>query len=241
MFELGQRRFQGRYRFAHGAKSTVGAVILSHDLEEYLRRLYERYDEPVLVSMEEHAAGNGFPIVGRLCGIALEVLARTVGAKRVFELGSGFGYSAYWFGRAVGPEGELHLTDRDPNNRALAEEYLSRAGMWDRVTYHLGDATKSFALVGGEFDVVFCDADKPMYPDLWRAARDRIRLGGLWVADNVLVGGTTPDKWTLGSHVPDDERARAVDEHNRLIAEDRDYVTTFVPMREGLIAAVRIR
>jgi caffeoyl-CoA O-methyltransferase len=191
--------------------------------------------------MEEHAAGIGFPIVGRLCGIALEVLARSVGAKRVFELGSGFGYSAYWFGRAVGPEGELHLTDRDPNNESLARDYLSRAGIWDRLTYHVDDAMKSLALVGGSFDVVFCDADKPMYPDLWRAARDRIRVGGMWIADNVLVGGTSPNKWTLGSDVPDDDRARAVDEHNRLIAEDADYVATFVPIREGLIAAIRIR
>ena len=214
-------------------------MILPHDLDEYLRRLYERYDEPVLVSMEEHAAGIGFPIVGRLCGIALELLARSVRAKRVFELGSGFGYSAYWFGRAVGPDGELHLTDRDPENRSLAEEYLTRAGVWDRVTYHVDDAMKALALVGGEFDVVFCDADKTMYPDLWRAARDRIRVGGLWIADNVLVGGTSPNKWTLGAAIPHDDRARAVNEHNHLITEDRDYVATFVPMREGLIAAVR--
>jgi predicted O-methyltransferase YrrM len=216
-------------------------MILNESLDAYLRRLVERYDEPILVSMEEHAAGIGFPIVGRLCGIALELLARSVRAKRVFELGSGFGYSAYWFGRAVGADGELHLTDRDTKNRALAEDFLTRAGMWDRVTYHVDDALKSFALVGGEFDVVFCDADKPMYPDLWRAARSRIRVGGMWIADNVLVGGTSPNKWTLGSDVPDDDRARAVDEHNHLVAEDRDYVATFVPMREGLIAALRIR
>jgi caffeoyl-CoA O-methyltransferase len=215
--------------------------ILAPDLEDYMRRLAERYDEPVLVSMEEHAAGIGFPIVGRLCGIVLETLARSIGAKRVFELGSGFGYSAYWFARAVGADGELHLTDRDEGNRTLAHDYLGRAGVWERVTYHIDDALKSFALVGGEFDVVFCDADKPMYPECWRAARDRIRVGGLWLADNVLVGGTAPNKWTLGSHVLDDERARAVDEHNHLIAEDHDYVAMFVPIREGLIAALRIR
>ena len=214
--------------------------MLDEGLDDYLRRLAERYDEPVLVSMEEHAAGTGFPIVGRLCGIALEVLARAVGAKRVFELGSGFGYSAYWFARAVGPDGEIHLTDRDANNESLARDYLGRAGVWDRMNYHVGDALTSFSLVGGEFDVVFCDADKPLYPECWRAARDRIRVGGLWLADNVLVGGMAPNKWTLSADIPDDERARAVDEHNRLIANDHDYIATFVPMREGLIAALRI-
>lgn len=216
-------------------------MITAPGLEEYIRRLYERYDEPVLRAMEERGHATGFPIVGRLCGVAIELLARSVGAKRVFELGSGFGYSAYWFARAIGPEGEIHLTDRDPANEALAKEFLGRAGMWDRVTYHVDDARKSFALVGGEFDVVFCDADKTMYPQLWKDARDRIRVGGLWIADNTLVGGDSPNKWALGSHPPDDERARAVDEHNRLITADPDYVATFVPMREGLIAALRIR
>jgi len=216
-------------------------VLLDEGLEDYLRRLAERYDEPVLVSMEEHAVGIGFPIVGRPCGIALEVLARAVRAKRVFELGSGFGYSAYWFARAVGPDGEIHLTDRDANNESLARDYLGRAGVWDRMNYHVGDALTSFSLVGGEFDVVFCDADKPLYPECWRAARDRIRVGGLWLADNVLVGGMAPNKWTLSADIPDDERARAVDEHNRLIANDHDHMATFVPMREGLIAALRIR
>lgn len=216
-------------------------VILAPSLDDYLRRLAERYDEPVLVEMENHAAGIGFPIVDRLCGVALEVLARSVRARRVLELGSGFGYSAYWFGRAVGEGGEVHLTDRDTANRDLAEDFLTRAGLWHRVTYHVGDASAVLAEIAGEFDVIFCDADKPMYPDLWRDARDRIRIGGLWVADNVLVGGTSPNKWTLGGEMPDDERAKAVDEHNRLVAADADYVTTFVPMREGLIAAIRIR
>lgn len=213
-------------------------MLLDDGLENYLRHLYERYDEPVLASMEERAAASGFPIVGRLCGIAIELMSRSVRAKRVFELGSGFGYSAYWFLRAVGADGEVHLTDYDSGNEVLARDYL--AGSWDRVTYHIGDARESFRATGGEFDVVFCDADKTMYPDLWRDAKGRIRVGGLWIADNTLVGGTSPNKWALGSRPIDDDRARAVDEHNTLITQDPDYLATFVPMREGLIAALRI-
>lgn len=199
-----------------------------------MRRLAERYDEPVLVSMEQHAAGEGFPIVGRLCGIAIELLARSIRARRVFELGSGFGYSAYWFARAVGPSGELHLTDADPANEERAQEFLSRADMWERVTFHVGDALTSFALAGGEFDIVYCDVAKGGYPDCWRAARDRIRLGGLWVCDNTLWSGRVLDE-------EKDDLTRAIDEHNRLVAEDADYVSTIIPIRDGLMAALRVR
>src|SRR5438309_111650 len=119
-------------------------MIVDPDIEGYMSTLQRRHDEPVLLEMERHAAEHRFPIVGRLCGVTLELLARAVGAKRVFELGSGFGYSAFWFARAVGPQGTVDLTDGDPENESKAREWLGRAGVWDRVRYHLGDALTSF-------------------------------------------------------------------------------------------------
>ncbi len=207
--------------------------IVPEGIEDYMRGLAARHDEHVLVEMEEHAAEHGFPIVGRLCGLTIEILARAVGARRVFELGSGYGYSAYWFARACGPEAELHLTDGDAANELKARGYLERAGVWDRVTFHVGDALESFAAVDGDFDVVYCDIDKHGYPEAWRAARNRIRPGGLWICDNTLWSGRVlddqPDEWTA-----------AIDEHNRLVSADPDFVSVIVPTRDGLMAALRI-
>src|SRR6266550_4544987 len=95
-------------------------------VEDYIRGLLSRHDEPVLLEMEAEGKARGFPIVGRMAGAALELLARGIGARKVFELGSGFGYSGYWFSRAVGPEGELHLTDGDPENKERAMDFLER-------------------------------------------------------------------------------------------------------------------
>ncbi len=207
--------------------------IVDPRIEDYLRARLARYDEPVLLEMEAEGRERGFPIVGRPVGVTLELLARSVGARRVFELGSGFGYSAYWFARAVGPEGEVHCTDGDPANEDKARERLTRAGLWDPIRWHAGDALASFAQVSGRFDIVFVDIDKHEYPDAWQAARDRIRPGGLYVADNTLsAGGTT---------VLDEGRnPQAVREHNRLIAGDDRYVSTLMPMRSGVLAALRI-
>jgi len=210
---------------------------VSPQVERYMGGLLGRYDEPVLLEMEAEARATGFPAVGRLVGPMLELLARSVGARRVFELGSGFGYSAYWFARAVGPSGEVHCTDGDPANERKAADYLGRAGLWDRIRYHVGDAVETLGAVPGEFDLVFCDIDKAAYPRAWELARERIRVGGLYVADNVIRSSAM---W-----VPDAPAGRgtaegeAVDLHNRRIAEDGRYLSVIVPTRDGVLAALR--
>jgi predicted O-methyltransferase YrrM len=213
-------------------------TIINPRIEGYMQGLQARHDEPVLLEMEREGAERNFPIIGRSVGVTIEVLARAVGARRVFELGSGFGYSAYWFSRAVGPNAELHLTDSDPTNERRAMRYLARAGLDRPVRFHVGEALASLGETNGVFDVVYCDVDKQSYPDAWRAARERIRLGGLYICDNVLWSG-----YVVDSASEDDAHAEwteAIREHNRLIAQDERYLSTIVPTRDGVMVALRV-
>jgi predicted O-methyltransferase YrrM len=207
--------------------------IVEPRVEEYVRSLLERYDDPVLLEMERVAAERNFPNVNRIVGVTLETLARSIGAQRVFELGSGYGYSAYWFARAVGPNGEVYLTDGDPENEKKALHYLGRAGLVERVRFRVGDAVTSFGEVDGEFDVVYCDIDKEGYPEAWRAARDRVRVGGLYLCDNVLWSGRVVEE------SPDDT-TKAILEHNAMIASDERYLSVIVPTRDGVMVALRV-
>ena len=207
--------------------------IVDAQVEAYMRSLLDRYDDEVLLEMEAEADRRGFPAVGRIVGVTLELLARSVRASRVFELGSGFGYSAYWFARAVGGDGEVHCTEFDPENVGAGEAWLDRAGLGNRVEWHTGDALTAFAETEGEFDVVFVDIDKAQYPDAWRAASERIRIGGLYVADNALGTGST-------TVLEDTDTAEHIREHNRLIAADERFVSAIVPTREGDLVATRI-
>ena len=209
--------------------------IVDPRIERYMRERLARFDEPVLLEMEAEAEASGFPIVGRTVGVTLEVLARTASARRMIELGSGFGYSGYWHARAVGPEGELHLTDGDAANERRAMDYLVRAGLAASVRFHVGDAVSTLRSLSGEFDVVYNDIDKDGYPDAWREARERIRVGGLYVCDNVLWYGRVP-----GDGEPPDRVTDAIREHNALIAEDVRFVSTIVPTRDGVMVAVKI-
>jgi caffeoyl-CoA O-methyltransferase len=210
--------------------------ILHESIAKYLDGLASVDDEPVLVEMEKLAEENGFPIIGRLCGQVLEIMARVAGARRIFEMGSGYGYSAYWFSRATGPEGEIHLTDMDPDNERKALDFLGRAGLAGPIDYHVASAFDAFDATTGEFDVVYCDIDKGDYPEAWERARDRVRLGGLYMCDNMLwsgrvtgeVEGDVVDGWT-----------EAIDRTNRMIAADPGWRSTIVPIRDGLLVAVR--
>jgi caffeoyl-CoA O-methyltransferase len=211
--------------------------ITDPKIEEYVRGLLARHDEPVLLEMEAEGAERGFPIVGRMVGVAIEILARAIGARRVFELGSGFGYSGYWFSRAVGPDGELHLTDGDPANETKAMDYLGRAGLAGPVRFHVGDAVSALEATGGRFDIVYCDIDKNGYPQAWRAARDRIRVGGLFICDNTLWSGR------VTGEVEDSrpELTEAIKAMTAAVTSDPDYLATILPIRDGVLTALRLR
>ena len=213
-------------------------AFLDEGIGDYLTDLAEeQHTTAALRQMEAEANENGFPIVGRAVGRLLELAARTIGAHRVMELGSGYGYSAYWFGRAVGTEGEVVCTDGNPDNAEKAERYLTSAGLWNRVRFHVGDALETFAAQDGDFDIVYCDVDKDGYPDCWRAARDRIRVGGLYICDNTLWRGyvvTGRDEEGLEGWTA------AIQEHNRLVTADERYVSSIVPIRDGVTVALRV-
>jgi caffeoyl-CoA O-methyltransferase len=213
--------------------------IVHPAVEKYMRELASPDDEPVVLEMEALAEENGFPIIGRLCGRTLEILARSLGASRIFEMGSGFGYSAYWFARATGPDGEIHLTDTDPENEKKAMDYLGRAGLLEPIRYHVGDAFAGLEATDGEFDIVYCDINKGDYPEAWRRGRERVRVGGLYISDNMLWFGRVTGETDLPDVQPG--WTEAIMETNRLIANDPDFRDTIIPTRDGMVVALRIR
>jgi predicted O-methyltransferase YrrM len=213
--------------------------LLRPGIEDYLRKLASHDDEEVLLEMEALAEEKGFPIIGRLCGQVLEILARSLGAKRIFEMGSGYGYSAYWFSQAIGPDGEIHLTDMDPQNERLAKDFLGRAQLLDPVSYHVSDAFSAFDATSGEFDIVYCDIDKGEYPQAWERGRKRVRVGGLYICDNMLWSGRVVDGFEGDDPRP--EWTSAIKATNEAISRDPDWRSTILPLRDGVIVASRLR
>jgi len=213
-------------------------AITDARIERYLQGLLRGHDEAVLLEMEAEAQRRKFPMVGRMVGVTLEILARSIQARRVFELGSGFGYSAYWFSRAVGPHGELYLTDTDPANAERAADFLARAGLDGPVRFHVGDALEAFRGVEDDFDIVFCDIDKHGYPKAWEAARERIRVGGMFICDNTLGFGAGTVVQELDGRAG--EWIAAIREMNDAVVADERYLANILPIRDGVLVALRI-
>ncbi len=189
----------------------------------------------VVVEMERVGLGRGFPIIGPLVGRFCEVLARSVGARRVFEMGSGFGYSTAWFAQAVGPEGMVVHTDGSRDLSREAQGWLRKLGWQDRVDFRVGDALDLLESEpdADSFDVVFIDVDKDAYPRAWNIASERVRVGGLIITDNTLWQGKVADPMQT------DEWTEAVREYLRRAQGDARFVTSVLPLRDGVAVSLR--
>ena len=208
--------------------------ILSADLASYLDGLVpERH--PVLGEMEEVAKRTDFPIIGPSCGQLCYLLARLIGAKQVFELGSGFGYSTAWFARAVKENGGgmVHHVVWDEKLSSRARDFLGRMELTDVVTFHVGEAVATLKEHQGPFDIVFNDIDKEGYPASLGVIVDRIRKGGLLITDNML--------WSARILNASDSSAatEGVRELTKLVYADKRWIPAIVPLRDGMLVALR--
>ena len=212
--------------------------IVDEKIEDYLEDLYGKRHE-VVNEMEAEAQKSDFPIVGPLVGKLLYQLARMIDAKRVFEMGSGFGYSAFWWALAMNNAGsasrggEIFLTEKSETNRERGEAYLKRAGLLKFVKYQVGNALNVIDKIAGEFDIIFIDIEKQQYPAALEKAVKRIRRGGLLVADNVLWSGKV-------SQEKGDASTESIKEFNRRVFSMNELAASIVPVRDGVMVAYKI-
>ncbi len=210
-------------------------TITEPKTEKYIYSLLPTRDA-VLRDMERYATKHGVPIIGPACGRLLYQLARVIRARRVFEMGSAIGYSTLWLAHAVGPRGIVFYTDGDPSNARRAEAHLRRAGMLSRVRVLVGDALRLLDSTEGQFDLVFNDVNKTQYPEVFRQAVPRVRVGGLFITDNVLWSGCV-----ARTPAQNDAETRAIQKFNRLIYRSPNLLTTIIPLRDGFAVCLKDR
>ena len=203
------------------------------DIDTYLHKITPKRDR-VLVAMERYAKRNGFPIIGPLVGRYLYQTARLIKARKILELGSGYGYSAFWFALAVGPQARIIMTDMDQANRDRAFMYFEEGGLEARFTYHLGNALKIAAGLKGPYDIILNDIDKQDYPQTIDLAADLLRPGGLFITDNIIWSGRVYDSAAT------DAATRGVKRFPRMLSADDRFFTSVLPLRDGISVAMRI-
>ena len=199
--------------------------------------------EKEMQEMEAYAEKHDFPIIGPACGYYCYQLARMIGAKSVFELGSGYGYSTAWFAKAVKETcaeqgrsnggGVVHHTVWDEELSKSATSHLSKLGFADIVQYHVAEAVETLRQQSGPFDIIFNDIEKKAYPASLPVIKEKLRSGGLLIIDNMLWSGKIFDDKDIS---PATEGVR---EFTRQITTDKDWIVSLAPMRDGMIIAYK--
>lgn len=191
--------------------------------------------EPEMLAMEEYARQTNFPIIGPAAGYVCYQLARMIGARKIFEMGSGYGYSTAWFARAVAENGggTVHHVVWDDKLSEMARLHLANLGYAGIIEYHAAEAIQTLRATDDHFDLIFNDIDKQAYPESLPLIKEKLRNGGVLIIDNMLWSGRIFDKKDSS---PATEGVRGF---TRQITSDPDWIVSLVPVRDGMIVAYR--
>jgi len=165
---------------------------------------------------------------------ALYFLAKLIGAKKIVEIGTLYGFSASFLAEALPEDGVLFTLDKDLGRHTEVQDLHRDQNYFSKINFISGPALESLPKIEGEgpFDLVFIDADKGGYVDYLNWAEKNVRKGGLIIGDNTLLFGGVYDenlaeKWGA-------ESRRVMREFNSRLADPKKYSWLFIPSTEGM-------
>ena len=168
-------------------------------------------------------------ISGHYQGRILSLISKIISPKKILEIGTYTGYSALCLCEGIDKNGALHTID---NNKELVEiqnKYFKKANLKDKIVQHSGDAKNIIPSIDEEFDIVFIDADKESYPEYYDLIINKVRSGGIIIADNILWSGKILEKVKK-----DDQATKSIIEFNNKIIKDDRVKNIILPIRDGL-------
>ncbi len=165
-------------------------------------------------------------------GTLLKALVAMVNPQKVVEVGTYTGYSAIAMAEVMPVNSELHTIEINPEFEEIIHRYAREAGVSDKIRLHIGDALQILPTLAGPLDFVFLDAKKEDYCVYFDLVIDKVRSGGVILADNVLWSGKVLDPGN-------DPAALALADYNRKVAGDPRVVSVLIPMRDGLMLSVK--
>jgi len=207
----------------------------------YIRALFAGDEAAEHDDLMKRAVAAGLPAidVGPDTGRFLQLLVRLAGGQRVVEIGTLGGSSAIWMAGGLGIDGRLITIDLSAEHRNFARAEFERAGVADRIDARVGRGAVAVPALLKELgaatvDLILFDAQRSEYAELVPIAGRLLRPGGILVFDNAL----SAKRWTADP-VPDGEERDTMDRLNRQLAKDKMFISTLVPVGNGLLLAVR--
>ncbi len=166
---------------------------------------------------------------GAVQGRLLTMLTEISGASKILEIGTFTGYSATCLAYGLPEGGHIDTLEINDELEDLIREGWRRAGVSDRITLHIGDACQTLSALSGPYDLVYMDANKREYVTYYNLVIDKVRSGGLILADDVLWDGKL---WQ--DPVPHDKQTQGIIAFNDLVVSDPRVESVLLPIRDGL-------
>ena len=171
---------------------------------------------------------------GHIQGRLLSFLSKLHHPKNILEIGTYTGYSALCLAEGLVENGKLITIDSNEETNEVAKKYFEKSHLCNKIELIKGDATKIIPTLNIEFDLVFIDADKHNYSVYFDLIIDKVKKGGLIIADNVLWSGKI-----LVEEISMDKDTKAIHQFNKNIQSDKRVSNLLLPVRDGLMLMVK--
>ena len=170
---------------------------------------------------------------GHLQGRFLSLISKLMKPKRILEIGTFTGYSTLCFTEGLAEDGLLYALEANDELAYLIEKYIVQSGFQDKIVLKIGNALEIIPTLDETFDLVFIDAGKRDYPAYYDLVIDKVRSGGLIMADNVLWSGKVVEDIK-------DLDTQILDGFNKKIQADPRVENVLLPLRDGIMMAYKI-
>jgi predicted O-methyltransferase YrrM len=201
------------------------------DIESYILA-HSDQEDPLLAELnrETHVKLLRARMVsGPLQGKILEMISKMVRPEKIIEIGTFTGYSALCLAKGLPAKGELDTIEINDELESFANKYFARSSYANQIKQHIGDASHIIPKLEGPYDLAFIDGDKRQYLSDYELVLQRMRPGGIILADNVLWSGKVVE---LSS--PDDDYTKGIMEFNEFVKNDKRVEKVILPLRDGL-------
>jgi len=173
---------------------------------------------------------------GHLQGRILKMFCRMLRPERILEIGTYTGYATLCMAEALSDTGIIHTIEIDDELEDFIRKYFKQSEYENKIKLHIGDALKVIPGLNESFDLVFIDADKRLYSEYYDLVFDKVRQGGMIIADNTLWNGKV-----LETPHPSDKQTIGIQQFNDKIANDKRIEKVIIPLRDGITLIWKIK
>ena len=171
---------------------------------------------------------------GHLQGRMLKMFCRMLRPERILEIGTYTGYATLCMAEALADTGIIHTIEINDELEDFILKYFNQSEHKEKMKLHIGDALKIIPELNEVFDLVFIDADKRLYSEYYDLVFDKVRPGGMIIADNTLWDGKV-----LEIAHPSDKQTVGIQQFNDKIANDKRVEKVIIPFRDGITLIIK--